>query len=256
MSLPEILQSVGSRATLGIMSIVSAFFLGISGSLAQPPRKCQNRRTKAAGWGAFKNPTFALMVVVNLMNPLTVAVPTTFGPEFSEALGYQVKMAALILALGSITGIPARFLTGYAADRLGHNNALLLATLTYAISTLVMWLPAAHTSSKAVWVAYNVVYGCVFGVFNTVINTVQRGHFGDELYYSYNGVLASIRGVGYLIGVPIAGALVARVDDAHLQGDDFTRLIVYTGTLLLVSVFAQIGIRCLDSKKNGWKWLK
>lgn len=238
------------------MSILSAFFLGISGCLAQPPRKCQNRRTKAAGWGAFKNPTFALMAIVNLMNPLTVAIPTTFGPEFSEALGYKLKMASVILALGSITGIPARFMTGYAADRLGHNNVFLLATLTYAISTLGMWLSAAHTNSKATWIAYNVVYGCVFGVFNTVINTVQRGHFGDELYYSYNGVLASIRGAGYLIGVPIAGALVTRVDNADLKGIDFTRPIVYTGALLMVSVVCQAGVRWLDSRKNGWKWLK
>lgn len=247
---------MGSRWTLGIMSIFSACFLGISGSLAQPPRKCQNRRTKLAGWGAFKNPTFTLLFLVNLINPLTVAIPTTFGPEFSKALGYQVRMASVILALSSIMGIPSRFLTGYAADRFGHNNILFLATLTYAFSTLAMWLPAAHTNNKVVWIAYNVVYGCVFGVFNTVINSVQQGHFGDELYYSYNGALASIRGTGYVMGVPIAGALVARVEDADLQGTDFTRPIVYTGTLLMMSVCCLAGVRWLDSRKNGWKWVK
>ncbi|OAG05324.1 MFS general substrate transporter [Paraphaeosphaeria sporulosa] len=247
---------MGSRWTLGFMSILSAFFLGVSSCLAVPPRKYQKRRTQPAGWGAFKNPTFTLLFMVNLMNPLTVAIPTTFGPEFSEALGYHVNMASVILSLGSITSIPARLVTGYAADRLGHNNVFLLATLTYAISTLAMWLPSAHTNSKAVWIAFNVVYGCVFGVFNTVINSVQRGHFGDELYYSYNGALASIRGVGYLMGVPIAGSLVSRVEDANLQGTDFTRPIVYTGTLLMVSVFCQAGVRWLDSRKNGWRWLE
>ncbi|KAL5405559.1 hypothetical protein PMIN03_008354 [Paraphaeosphaeria minitans] len=256
LSLPKILDSVGSRWTLGFMSILSAFFLGVSSCLAVPPRKCHKRRTKPVGWGTFKNPTFTLVFTMNLINPLTVAIPATFGPEFSKALGYRVAMASVILALVSITSIPARFATGYAADRLGHNNVLFLATFTYAISTLVMWLPAAHTNSKAVWIAFNVVYGCVFGVFNTVINSIQRGHFGDELYYSYNGALASIRGVGYLVGVPVAGSLVSRVDDANLQGSDFTRPIVYTGTLLVVSVFCQAGVRWLDGRKNGWKWLK
>ncbi|KAF2446704.1 MFS general substrate transporter [Karstenula rhodostoma CBS 690.94] len=255
LSLPEVLEAVGSRWTLGILSVLSAFFLGISSSLAQPPRKCQDRRTKPAGWGAFKNPTFTLLLIVNLVNPLTVAIPTTFGPEFSKALGYNVRMASVILALVSVMGIPSRLLTGYAADRLGHNNVLFVATLTYALSTLVMWLPAAHANSKALWVAYNVVYGCVFGVFNTVMNSVQQGHFGDELYYSYNGALASIRGVGYLVGVPIAGALVARIEDANLHGTDFTKAIVYTGTLLMASVFCLAGVRWLDNRKNGWKWV-
>jgi MFS family permease len=235
---------------------MSICFLGASSYLAQPPRECQKRMTEPVGWRAFKNPTFTLLFVVNLINPLTVAIPTTFGPDFSKALGYDVRMASIILAISSVAGIPSRFLMGFAADKVGQNNILLVATFVFALSTLVLWLPAAQTGSRAAWITYNVVYGCVFGVFNTLINSVQQGLFGHELYYPYNGALVSIRGVGYITGVPIAGALVTRVRDSKLHGSDFTRPIVYTGTLLMVSVLCLAGIRWHDARKNGWKWVK
>jgi MFS family permease len=238
------------------MSILSMCFLGASSYLAQPPRERQKRMTKPVGWVAFKNPTFTLLFITNLINPLTVAIPTTFGPEFSKALGFDVKMASIILAISSLVSIPSRFLMGFAADKVGQNNILFLATFVFALSTLVLWLPAAQTDNRAAWITYNVVYGCVFGVFSTVINSVQQGLFGHELYYPYNGALMSVRGVGYITGVPIAGALVTRVKDSKLHGDDFTRPIVYTGTLLAVSMFCLAGVRWLDARKNGWKWVK
>ncbi|KAJ4355954.1 uncharacterized protein N0V89_003979 [Didymosphaeria variabile] len=229
------------------------FFLGAASFLAQPPRRCEKRSTKLIGWKAFKDPTFTLLLMVNLVHPLTVAIPTTFGPEFSKALGYDMKMASIILAISSVVGIPARFLMGNAADKVGHNNMLFLGTFTFAVSTLALWLPAAQTSNGAAWIVYNVVYGCVFGIFGTVINSVQKRHFGDELYYPYNGALSSIRGVGYIVGVPIAGSLVTRVKDSELHGNDFVKPIVYTGTLLMVSAFCVGGVGWLDGRKNGWK---
>lgn len=192
--------------------------------------------------------------MVNLIHPLTLAIPTTFGPEFSKALGYKANMASIILAVSSGVGIPFRFLMGHAADRIGHNNMLFLGTFTFSLSTLVLWLPAAVANDGVVWITYDVVYGCVFGIFAAVINTVQKGHFGDELYYPYNGALTSIRGVGYVIGVPLAGSLLSRVKDAQLHGSDFVGAITYTGSLLMVSALCIAGVRWLDAKKNGWKW--
>ncbi|KAJ4297901.1 hypothetical protein N0V90_005800 [Kalmusia sp. IMI 367209] len=235
---------------------MSMCFLSAASVLAQPPRKCQRRSTELVRWSTFKDPIFTLLFLVNLVHPLTLAIPTTFGPEFSESLGYNVNMASVFLALSSLVGVPSRLIMGVLADFVGHNNMLFVATSIFALSTLVLWLPAAQASNGPVWIVYNVVYGIVYGVFMTVINSVQKGHFGDELYYPYNGVLTSIRGVGYVVGVPIAGSLVSRVEDAELHGSDFVRPIVYAGTLLTISVFCLAGVRWLDAKKKGWKWIK
>lgn len=256
LSLPKLLEAVGTRWTLGIMSFINLCILSGTSALAQPPRRFQRRSTEFVGWRTFRNPIFTLLFLVNLIHPLTLAIPTTFGPEFSESLGYDLSKASMFLAISSLVGIPARLLMGFLADYVGHNNILFLATTTFALITLVLWLPAAQTGTGALWIAFNVIYGIVYGVFMTVINSVQKGHFGDELYYSYNGVLTSIRGVGYVVGVPVAGSLVSRVKDVELQGDDFVRPIVYTGTLLTISAFCLGGVRWLDARKTGWKWIK
>lgn len=230
--------------------------LGTSSYLAQPPRKCERRSTKLAGWKAFTNPVFALLFLVNLIHPLTIAIPTTFGPEFSKAVGYNSRMASIILAISSGVGIPSRPLLGWAADFVGHNNMLFISTFTFGLSTLTLWLPAAYTDNGPVWILYNVVYGCMYGVFTTVTNSVQKGHFGDELYYPYNGALTSIRGVSYVVGVPIAGSLVSRIKDSELDGVDFKKPIMYTGILLMMSTCCLAGVRLLDARRNGWRWVK
>ncbi|KAF1978086.1 MFS general substrate transporter [Bimuria novae-zelandiae CBS 107.79] len=254
--LHRMLDSVGSRWTLGTLSIASMCILGSSSYLAQPPRKCHRRSAKLVGWKTFKNPTFTLLFLANFIHPMTVAIPTTFGPEFSKALGYSGNMASIILAVSSAVGIPSRFLLGWAADFVGHNNMLFLAIFIFALSTLIMWLPSALADSGAVWMVYKVVYGCVFGTFTALINSVQKGHFGDELYYPYNGAMTSIRGIGYVVGVPVAGLLVSRAKGSELHGSDFVTPIAYTGIFLMVSVLCLAGVRYLDAKKNGWKWVK
>lgn len=88
------------------------------------------------------------------------------------------------------------------------------------------------------------------------MNSVQKQLFGDELYYPYNGALASIRGAGYACGVPIAGALVSRVKDSELTGRDFMKPIVYTGVMLTVSLVCLGGVRCLDWRRNGHRWIR
>lgn len=207
-------------------------------------------------WKTFRDPIFDLLFVANLIHPLTLSNPMTFGPEFSEALKYSDMMGSMLLAVTSGVGVPARLLNGFVADIVGHQNMLLAGTIVYALVTWCLWLPAAQTSSGGLWIGFCMCYGFVNGAFNTVVNSVQRRLFGDEMYYPSNGAMTSMRGIGYIIGVPIAGALVSRVTDTELVGRDFTRPIVYTGGLLTTSVACLVGVRWLDARKKGWRWVQ
>jgi len=251
---PELLNAVGTRKTLGIFSGMSVFVCTIVSFLAQPPRKFEKRSSHLVSWRDFKKPVFTLLFLSNLIQPLTVAIPMTFGPEFSESLRFSDKMGAVLLAVNSAVGCPSRLANGYISDRIGHLNILLLATTIYAFGTWGLWLSAAHASNGKLWITFTVLHGVVNGTFNTVINSIQRRLFGAELYFPYNGAMTSIRGVGYVVGVPLAGALVSQVKDIELSGDDFTKPIIYTGVLLLVSVLCLIGVRVVDATENGWMW--
>ena len=251
---PELLNAVGTQKTLGIYSGLSVV-VGISVSVfAQPPRKFERRSAHVVNWRDFKKPVFTLLFLANLMQPLTIAIPMTFGPEFSESLHFSDKMGSVLLAVNSAVGCPARLATGYFSDRVGHVNMLLLATALYATGTWGLWLSAAHTSNGTIWIIFAILHGIVSGTFMTVINSIQRRLFGAEMYFSYNGAMTSIRGAAHIVGVPIAGALVSRVKDIDLSGDDFTKPIIYTGVLLTISVMCLVGVRAVDARKNGWVW--
>lgn len=112
-------------------------------------------------WRAFKDPAFALLFIVNLLHPLTAAIPATFGPDFGEALGYSIKATSYWLALTNGVGIISRLCVGGLADRLGHQNMVMVATFVYALSTWTLWLIAAQTSNRGYWIAFNVLYGIV-----------------------------------------------------------------------------------------------
>lgn len=252
MATPQLLNAVGTRKTLGILALASFVVCSCVSMLAQSPRKFEKRASHMVSWRDLKRLDFTLLLAANFIHPLTVTIPLTFGPAFSGSIHMSGRMGSALLAMGSAVGCPSRFANGYFADRIGHVNMLLLATVVYAVGTWGLWFTAARTNNGPFWIMFNVLYGVVNGTFNTVINSIQRQLFGDEMYYPYNGAMTSVRGIGYVVGVPIAGALVRGVQDAELSGDDFTAIIVYAGSLLAVSVLCLGGVRVVDGLRHGW----
>ena len=199
---------------------------------------------------------FISLAVANLIHPLTLAIPLVFGPEFAESIGTSVTLGSHLLAINSGVGIPGRLCAGWLSDKLGHLNMLLMATAVYAVATWGLWLPAALTGHVGLYVAMCIFHGLVNGVFNTVMNSAQKTLFGAEMYYPNIGATTTIRGVGYVVGAPIAGAMVSGVANENLQGSDFERPILYTAVLLTISLLCLVNTRRLDAKRNGWKLVR
>ncbi|KAH8730579.1 major facilitator superfamily domain-containing protein [Phaeosphaeriaceae sp. PMI808] len=251
-----LLEAVGVRVTLGVLAAVSFVTLSIASVLALPPRKFEKRDTHVVSWKVFTEPLFACLFVVNFIHPLTLAVPMTFGPEFAESLGVDITHASYLLAIYSGVGIPSRLCAGALADFIGHQNTLVFATCVYVVATWALWLPSAVASNLGLYICMSICHGLINGVFNIVMNSVQKQLFGDEMYYPKNGAMTTVRGIGYVIGVPIAGSLVSRVADEELTGTDFVRPIIYVGVLLVISLICLINVRWLDAKVGGWKWVR
>jgi MFS family permease len=254
--LTELLETIGIRWTLGMLSMFSLAVVSISSALALPPRKFERRSTKIVSWKVLLDPLFASLAVANLIHPLTLAIPLVFGPEFAQSIGTDITHGSYLLAINTGVGIPGRLGTGWMSDKIGHLNMLLVATAVYAIATWALWLSAAMTRNVGLYIGMSVCHGLSNGVFNVVINSALKMLFGAEMYYPKSGMMTSIRGVGFVISAPIAGALVSRVAGEDLQSTDFVRLVTYTGTLLTISLFCLLNVRWLDAKRNGWKLVR
>jgi MFS family permease len=235
---------------------MNVVLLGVASGIAQPARKHEKRSHTIVQLEKFRDPIFSLLMLVNFLSPLTVSTALNFGPDFSESLGTSETIAAYLLALVCGIGVPFRILMGYLGDTFGHQNGLIGGTVLSALSTWALWLPAAYLTSQKLWIAHLVFYGTSCGAFVSFMNLVQKDIFGTEHYYVYSGAFTTARGMGYLVGGPIAGAIVKRGPDNELQAADFVGLILYTGASITVSLFCLIIVRGLEARKIGWKRIR
>lgn len=179
-----------------------------------------------------------------------------FGPEFSKMLGYGPQVSAGLLAAVSGTGIFTRPMFGLLADKLGHQNMLLLSMAAYATGVFCVWLTAAAYHCKAAWIVFAIICGALNGSFLQFSVSVAQSVFGEELYFSYSGAFVAVRGIGFVIGNPIGGALVKRVRNDAFVGSDFYPLIIFTGLTLAGGTLCLGAIRYLDAKVSGPKLLR
>jgi MFS family permease len=219
--LTKLLGCLGIRWTLGVLAIFSAVVLSIASTLALPPRTFATRHTHIVGWKTCLDPLFVSLAAVNFIHPLTLAIPMVFGPQFAESTGASTTQGSYLLAINSGVGIPGRLCTGWLADRIRHLNMPTIANAVYDFSIWLLWVSSAKLGNIGLYISMCVCHGLSNGVFNTVMASVQKTLFGAEMQYSKMGATTSIRGIAYVIGVPIAGALLSQVVDEDLRSDDF-----------------------------------
>jgi len=73
------------------------------------------------------------------------------------------------------------------------------------------------------------------GGFNALLPTTLVEIFGPENYSSVNGFLYFIRGCGAFMGTPVGGLLLPKTEYGILRAGDYTRIILFDGSLLVGS---------------------
>ncbi|TID24238.1 MFS general substrate transporter [Venturia nashicola] len=245
-------EKFGIRVTLWFLGV----FVGITGLLIvafTPPPRPSTRRTflpKAVR----RDPVLYLTLVSGFASSLAALIPYGFGPEFSTLLGSSTKAASIHLIVLNVVGTPARIGWGHVRDKVGSQNAMILASLFLAISNF-MWVGAALTNGIAIWVVFLVSWGIGTSGYGTIIAPYVLDVFDSEVYF---GILASVnvfRGVGSIIGNPLAGAILGKEISHHEGGSYFKWLITFNGVMLFIAVAALVMARVLIARRTGWKLL-
>lgn len=242
----------GARVTLWFLGV----FVVVTGLLIAaftPPPRPSARRTflpKTVG----KDPVLYLTTVSRFASSLAALIPYGFGPEFSTLLGCSTKAAAIHLVVLNAVGTSAKIGWDYVRDKVGSQNALILASLLLAVSNF-MWIGATLTNSVALWVDFLVAWGIGTSGYGTIIAPYVLDVFDSEVYF---GILAGInvfRGVGSIIGNPLAGAILGKGISHHERVSYFKWLMTFNGVTLLIAVAASVVARILISRRTGWKLL-
>ncbi|KAK4694753.1 hypothetical protein P7C71_g2879, partial [Lecanoromycetidae sp. Uapishka_2] len=147
-----------------------------------------------------------------------------------------------VLNAGSIFG---RIIPGLLADKFGSLNALLPCSIIASILAFA-WL--GISKAAGIWV-FCVLYGFSSGAIVSLAPTVLVYLSPDlSLVGTRLGMIMIPAGFGFLIGNPIAGAIVNIADGRFHGAEAFSAATLLGGTMMMVLLRVMI-----RKTSNGWK---
>ncbi|KAF2155532.1 MFS general substrate transporter [Myriangium duriaei CBS 260.36] len=270
--------SIGFRNTLRLSGAASSFLMTVAALfLSWDPVNAQRWRVEYANVGRFKalyripllnwqiarNRTFFAHALGGCIQSAAYYAPVYFFSAYGRTLGYSVAAGANFIAISNATNAIGKIIFGYLADRLGRINTLAVTTLLSSVTVLGLWLPSTLASSidgkydirsKALYVAFVICYSTFASPYISLFPTSLVELFGAQNFSSVNGFFYMLRGIGTLVGTPIAGALIVRnVQSEVSTPGSYTRCTAFLGTLLAGASLCVIWARLETSGVRQWK---
>lgn len=149
----------------------------------------------------------------------------------------------------------SRVLTGYAGDRLGRQNTLVLTLLLAAASVFAFWLSSVlstTSSSLSLWLAFIVLYSVSAGGYYALFPALIAEVFGIRQYTAVNAFILFVRGLGTIFGSPVGGQLLGSLEEGT---GAYASIVYWDGALLMGATVCCFGVRWADGKEKGWKWI-
>ncbi|KUJ21796.1 MFS monocarboxylate transporter-like protein [Mollisia scopiformis] len=227
-AIKALLSALGPRWTLRALSLI-ILTISLPIALTASPSRFVGRRPTHINTKLALKPAFLLSVGAGFLQAGGNGLPLTFISEYSIALGYTAGFGATLLAVMSGTNSVSRVMTGWAGDRWGRQNVLIVTVCMCVIVVLGFWLGRGYNS-----------------LFPTTIAEV----FGLQAYASVNGFIYFVRGLGTMFGSPVGGKILG---ESRLG--NYRNVVVFDAVLLGGAMLCVIGVRFLDAKeKRVWKW--
>lgn len=282
-ALKACIDAIGYRNTLRLTGAVS-FVLNTGAGAAmtwEPSRKAQNEIERRSQTTQRRNIFAVPLVDLRLMRTRKFVaqaagavfqgaayyIPVFFFATYASTLGYSDTAGANFIALSNACNAIGKIVIGYAADRYGRLNVLLLTTIISAISALVFWVPstllpfASHQeASRGLFIAFTIFYGVFASAYVALFPTSLVELFGPQNFASVNGFLYMLRGLATMVGTPVSGLLIRGSATAAgvLTPRMYEGMSVLVTMLLFATAFSVVWVRLEamvgpDGRAN-WKW--
>ncbi|KAI0411145.1 major facilitator superfamily domain-containing protein [Xylaria grammica] len=257
-----LLSSVGARWTLRIFALFYAIAgLPIAWSVPRSPfagvstTDRPERRVTHVSRSLASNPVFLFSAVAAFLQAAGAQLPLSFIPSYTVVLGQTAAEGANLLAASNAINAVSRVLTGYAGDRLGRQNLVVLTLLLSGSSVFAFWLSsvlATTSASFSLWLAFLVFYSFSAGGYYALFPALIAEVFGIHQYASVNAFILFVRGLGTLFGTPVGGQLLGSSIDGTKA---YSHVAYWDGALLMGATACCVGVRWADGKGNGWRWV-
>ena len=152
-----LLTSIGPRWTLRALCFTN-LIISLPIALTASPSRFMGKRPTHVNWKLATKPAFILSVGAAFLQAGGNGLPLTFLSEYSVALGYSATFGATLLAVSNGVNALSRVVTGFAGDRFGRQNTLILTVILCVISVLAFWLRSIDMGgNRTLWILFVVV---------------------------------------------------------------------------------------------------
>ncbi|KAK0631413.1 major facilitator superfamily domain-containing protein [Immersiella caudata] len=228
-----LLSSVGGRWTLRIYTPPSAsspVFLSPwavpqsrLSSISSPDQEPERRKTHVSRTLALRA-AFLFSAIAAFLQAARAQPPLSFIPSYTITPGLKASDGANLLAASNAINSVSRVLAGYAGDRLGRQNTLVMTLFLAASGVFTIWLSSALTmagpsvSVPPLWLAFIVMYSFSAGGYYALFPSLIAEVFGIRQYAAVNAFVLFVRGLGTMFGSPVGGGGSAFGGDG--EGDE------------------------------------
>ncbi|KAL8835102.1 MAG: hypothetical protein Q9170_003459 [Blastenia crenularia] len=240
-----LIEKVGIPWTFRVVGLIS-LASGIPAALLVKERG-RASATSLVDWSLFRSLPFSCMFIAGAIGTFALFVPPYFLPLFAHSIGLTASTGAGIVAAFNACSAVGRLGAGFACDKLGSANVLLLTMALNAASMLAVWPVSETLGPLATFAALNgVANGAFFVAMPTAISRVAGpGQAAVGMGMAITGWTG-----GYLMGSPIAGMLIAATgaEKAH-SVEPYRAAIFYAGGIAFASAtFVLVARLGMDTK--------
>ncbi|CAI4214667.1 unnamed protein product [Parascedosporium putredinis] len=174
-----------------------------------------------------REPVFAVTCAGFFMFAWGMFLPFTYIILQAQEQGMDPSLTMYLLPIMNALSILGRILPGFAADKFGRFNIMIIVGFLTALFTLVLWIPG---KSSAAIIVYMVIFGFTSGGFISLSAPLIAQICDIRQIGTRTGAAFALQSFGGLTGSPIAGAIVSA------QGGDYLGLQLFCGFTMMAAV--------------------
>ncbi|EAU29481.1 predicted protein [Aspergillus terreus NIH2624] len=226
---------------LGFLSLILCI-LAVSLQKTRLPR--HPKRVQTIEIRALRDPSFTLTSLGIVLTDSSAAIPLVYLTSYARANEMDLSLAYQLMSILNGLSVLGRLAPGYAADKLGRFNIMILTTAMSTVLTLGLWVSCAQ--SQAAIVSYAALFGLSSGSAISltpvcVAQITRTEDFGKRFGTTYTMV-----GLGVLVSIPIAGRLVEVQPSDGVGG--YRALILFCGLMQAVAFLCFVLARGLRTQ--------
>ncbi|CAO3599274.1 unnamed protein product [Absidia cylindrospora] len=241
--------TLGYRWALRILGFICLVFLGLATLLVKPfPGYRQtNLNDPTPMWKKqvtlLKRLDFCLLLSIAFITTFGYLVPSFLLPSYADSLGLNPWVGTNLSAILSAINAVSKLVVGYTSDRVGRVNTFCVCTFLSGIMCLAIWTNA--TTEPTIWV-FAVLYGLFGGGYLTMLAASLPQIAGYHAISEANGLMYFLNLPGYLVGTPIASAIINSKTPAY-----YPYAAIWAGLLMTVGGILAFALRIVQV---GWSW--